>query len=48
MTLIREGLLECGDVLLSLRCPPIDPETLLCGPERHVLAPLNLRRRVDD
>jgi hypothetical protein len=34
MTLIREGLLECADVLLFLRWPPTDPETLLRRPER--------------
>jgi hypothetical protein len=48
MTLIREDLLECADVLLSLGCPPTDAEALSRGPEREGLAALNLRRRLDD
>ena len=48
MTLIRECLLECGNVLLSLRCPVTNPETLPRGPERDGLAALNRRRRFDD
>ena len=48
MTLIRQSLLECGNVLLFLRCPPTGPETLPRGPERDVLAALDFGRGLDD
>ena len=46
--MIRQGLLECTNVLLNLRYPSADPKPLLGGPERYYLAVLELRRRFDD